>query len=70
MFASLTANPPPTVVTGAIPIMPVKNLAVMIVCKFVAVAIAADKQMKINISMSTDIHLPYISDNGLTTRDG
>lgn len=69
MFASLTANPPPTVVTGALAITPAKNLVIMMVCKFVAVAVAADKQMKTNIGMSTDIRLPYISDKGPKTRD-
>jgi hypothetical protein len=41
----------------------------MIVCRFVAVAVAAEKQMKINIGTSTDICLPYISDNGAKTGD-
>ena len=63
----LTANPPPTVVTGELAMTPAKNRVIMIVCRFAAVAVAAEKQMNANIGRSTDIRLPYISENGAKT---
>jgi hypothetical protein len=66
----LTAKPPPTVVKGELAITPAKNRVIMMVCRFCAVAIAAEKQMKINIGTSIDILLPYSSDNGPNTRGG
>jgi hypothetical protein len=46
---------------------PAKNRVIITVCRFAAVAVAAEKQMNVNIGRSTDIRLPYISENGAKT---
>lgn len=44
---------------------PAKNLVIMIVWMLVAVAVAAEKHMKMNMGRRTDIRRPYISEKGL-----
>jgi hypothetical protein len=52
---------------GELAITPAKNRVIIIVRRFVAVAVAAEKQIKISIGRSTDSLLPYSSDNGPKT---
>jgi hypothetical protein len=58
-FLTLTANPPPTVVTGELAMTPEKKRVIIMVCRFiaVAVAVAADRQMKVAVGKSADIRL-------------
>jgi hypothetical protein len=66
-MSRLTLKQPPTTVCGELAMTPAKNRVIMIVCIFVAVAVAAEKQAKINMGRSMVIRLPYISDNGPKT---
>jgi hypothetical protein len=56
-------------VIGALAMTPPKNRVIMIVCRFDAVAVAAEKQMNKNMGISIAIRRPYISDNGPKTED-
>ena len=53
----------------ALAMTPPKKRVIMIVCRFDAIAVAAEKQMNKKIGRGTAIRQPYISENGPQTED-